>query len=74
VNTQDVNGYVVYRVEKLGELPVTVARLDGRDATSFTDWRLHTGDRPGYYVRAVGGRLASVASYTVRPKPKSFCW
>jgi hypothetical protein len=73
VNTPDVDGYVLYRVDRPDAWPVVVKRLDGRDAWRYVDRSLRPGDTPTYYVRAVGGRLASVPSRVARPRVPGFC-
>jgi eukaryotic-like serine/threonine-protein kinase len=74
VNTADVDGYVVYRMNDPTSLPVAVATLEGRDATTYVDMIPRPGDRSLYYVRAVAGQLASVASFSIRPRTPPFCF
>jgi serine/threonine-protein kinase len=73
VNTPDVDGYVVYRVDRPDAWPVAIARLDRPDAAVFVDRSLDPGSDPTYYVRAVGGRLASVPSRSAHPAVPGFC-
>jgi hypothetical protein len=74
VNTEDVDGYVVYRFDMPETWPIAVARLDGRDATAFVDRTLRPGGHPTYYVRAISGRVASAASYSIKPHTPGFCF
>jgi serine/threonine-protein kinase len=73
VSTGDVAGYKVYRIDVPDSWPIEVAHVTGRDDTKFVDRTLWPGDRPTYYVRALGDGLASVMTYAVRPRVPSFC-
>ncbi|HXJ67011.1 MAG TPA: protein kinase, partial [Actinomycetota bacterium] len=48
VNTEEVTGYVVYRVDIPDTWPIAVAQLHSRGATSFLDRTLKPGDSPTY--------------------------
>jgi hypothetical protein len=73
VSAGDVAGYKVYRIDVPDSWPIQVAHLTGRGDTRFVDRTTWPGDRPTYFVRALGDGLASVPTYAVRPRLPSFC-
>ena len=68
-----VDGYLVFRSLRPGDIPVRVVALDGRDATTFLD-HVRSGQRPAYFLRARSGGRAGVPTWQIRPSVPRFCF
>jgi serine/threonine-protein kinase len=71
--TSDANGYEVYRSTSPTEGFEFVARVPGRETTSFRDLARGFGETYYYVVRSVAGGRLSAATETASAETPSFC-